>query len=745
MRCHRLVRFCARSFFAILVTGFILGQTKNPASLRPGATPGLDSFGMSTASSFDFAPVVSYGSGGTNAHSVAVADVNGDGKPDLLVANNCATPACNTTGSVGVLLGNGDGTFRNVVTYSSGGYWANAIAVADLNGDGHPDLVVANYSKAEGSSGNGKLGVRLGNGDGTFQAVVTLDTGGITASSLAIADVNGDGKPDLIAVNECVSRKNCQSGSVAVLLGNGDGTFQPARTYASGYSPVSVAVGDLNRDGNPDIVVANSCFASSNCVNGSVSILFGSGDGIFEPAVSIDSGGAYPNVVAIADLNGDGKLDLVVGNGCTTGIDCSVSTEGVIGVLLGLGDGTFQPAVTYDPGGFLAYSLAVADINGEGKLDLVVGNYGDVGLLLGNGDGTFESASVLNVNYEATGVAVADLNRDGQPDLVVSDDASTVVGVLLNGSREGTTTNLVSSRNPSKLGQSVNLKATVTPQGMGTPTGTVSFYDGTTHIGSASLSRKGLANLQISTLTSGTHSLTANYSGDKNFSSSTSPVLNQVVAQGPQVVLSPTSLGFGSIAIGTSSGPAVATLTNIGNSKLRITSIQLVHQAGVEGEINETNNCGSALPPNRSCTISVTFSPIEIGEEFDVVNINDDAPDSPQGLPVSGDGEYPAGFLVPTGVNFGNQNVGSTSNPLPITLSNLGKAPMTVTGIQVSSQFSETDNCNIPIQVNSNCIINVTFSPMAAGTVNGSLIVTDNAFNSPQSAYLSGTGVASAH
>ena len=137
---------------------------------------------------------------------MVVADVNGDGKPDLLVANQCADRGC-TNGTVGVLLGNGDGTFQTAVTYGSGGYGALSVAVADVNGDGKPDVVVANVCSNAYCETNGTVGVLLGNGDGTFQTAVTYGSGGY-AHSVAVADVNGDGKPDLLVANGCTSNGN---------------------------------------------------------------------------------------------------------------------------------------------------------------------------------------------------------------------------------------------------------------------------------------------------------------------------------------------------------------------------------------------------------------------------------------------------------------------------------------------------------------------------------------------------------
>src|SRR5208283_3302813 len=241
-------------------------------------------------------------------------------------------------GTVGVLLGNGDGTFQPAVTFNPGLQSQAGIALADLNGDGKPDLLVANASG---------VAVLLGNGDGTFQPAVTYGSGGSSPWSVAVADVNRDGKPDLIVANY-------SSSTVGVLLGNGDGTFQPAATYGSGGNgPWSVAVADVNGDGKPDLAVANDC---GGC-DGSVAVLLGNGDGTFRPAVLYDSGGDLTWGVAIADVNGDGKPDLIVLN------TFNYYTAN-ISVLLGNGDGTFQPALTYGSGAMWVYSIVVADVNG---------------------------------------------------------------------------------------------------------------------------------------------------------------------------------------------------------------------------------------------------------------------------------------------------------------------------------------------------------------------------------------------
>ena len=335
---------------------------------------------------------------GTHAFAVATGDINGDGIGDIVVTNFTAT------GSVSVFLGNGNGTFVSKGTFAVGGGYPQCIALADVNGDGVPDVLVGVGNNIE---------VLLGNGNGTFGAGTAFAAGGNT-SAVAVADVNRDGKLDVV----CAS-----STHVAVLLGNGNGTFGAAATFAAstGGSIRGLAVGDLNGDGNLDVVV-NDYTAHA------VVVLLGNGNGTFQAPKTFACGtmGSSPMGLTLADFNGDGFLDIAA---CNYGDSTST-----IGVLLGNGNGTFKPVsnivTLYRP-----HVCTAADIDGDGKMDILAGEYsgsGKVGLLLGNGNGTFASDTNFGSGVKPWGIAILDVTGDGSPGVVWTGYSTNNVAVLAN-------------------------------------------------------------------------------------------------------------------------------------------------------------------------------------------------------------------------------------------------------------------------------------------------------------------------
>jgi FG-GAP-like repeat len=347
---------------------------------------------------------------GNSPAGIVYADFNGDGILDLAVTNTYDN-------TVSVLLGLPNGTFAPQVSYATGQAPA-AIVVGDFNSDGNLDLAVANANCVPGGPSQplqctpSTVGILLGNGDGTFQPQTT-DAVGTLPASIVTADFNGDGKPDLAVVN-------FYDNTISVLLGNGDGTFQTQVTYAVSLGDSeefvlpanSLVVGDFNGDGKTDLAVAGS---------GAVMVLLGSGNGTFQSALTTTCS-SCGQAMAAGDFNGDGKLDLAVtgGGGSTT-------------VLLGLGNGMFSLNATYATGN--GTEVAVADLRGNGKLDLVItqGVFNDnpyggsFAVQLGNGDGTFQTPAFYGTNSLAYGVILADVNGDGQFDAVITNTVLTPI------------------------------------------------------------------------------------------------------------------------------------------------------------------------------------------------------------------------------------------------------------------------------------------------------------------------------
>jgi hypothetical protein len=341
-----------------------------------------------------------------------------------------------STVGVAVALGNGDGTFQPpkfVVQYAAGG--PTSIIAGDFNGDGKLDLAITETVISNGYQESGELMVLMGNGDGSFQPPQLYALPGVPvgAGDLLASDFTGNGHLDLAVLS--ASSYYDASGNVSILLGNGDGTFQSAVNYPAGNAPLGFVAGDFNDDGKLDLAVVDQGNAGTFLGNdplGGVSMLLGNGDGTFQPAVEYRAG-IRPNAIVAGDFNGDGKLDLAV---TSNGTDVSV--------LMGNGDGTFQPEVDYAVGENLQ-SIVAGDFNGDGKFDLAVldeSGYNGFGLesidvLLNIGDGKFQDPASRVTVSDPGFLAAADLTSDGRTDLVSSDASPTDVSVLL-GNGDGT-------------------------------------------------------------------------------------------------------------------------------------------------------------------------------------------------------------------------------------------------------------------------------------------------------------------
>ncbi|MGH9137786.1 MAG: FG-GAP repeat domain-containing protein [Acidimicrobiales bacterium] len=332
-----------------------------------------------------------------------VADFDGDGRPDLVVAD--VTP-----GGPNVLLNHGDGTFappRRLGLPTD----TCTVATGDFDGDGHVDIVAVSYLATA-------LTVLLGNGDGTFAARLPC-VAGLTLQQIAVADFDSDGRLDVAVPG--------LPGPVRVLRGLGDGTFRSCGQLAIGLFAPAIAAGDLNADGHADVVVSTE-FSP-------LSVLLGRGDGTFAPGIGYRATeGDTVRYIAIGDVDGDGVVDLATAN----------SQEKNIGLLIGNGDGTFRAhhccAAPAGRSGFDPVpGVAIADFNGDGLADLAqtFSASGLVAIHAGTDGGSFRAEGEYRVSHVPEPVFAADFDGDGRTDLAVPGNLpdgglSTVVAVLRN-------------------------------------------------------------------------------------------------------------------------------------------------------------------------------------------------------------------------------------------------------------------------------------------------------------------------
>ena len=349
---------------------------------------------------------------GADPFSLKLGDVNRDGKLDIVTGDRFSS-------AVSILLNNGDGTFPDRKTFvTSDG--PIEVTLGDINGDGKLDIITANVD-------SDNLGVLLGNGDGTFhpqESFLAFD-GPIFAT---LGDVNSDGRLDIVTAN-------FESDNIGVLLGSGGSaatvTFSPQQTFGVGDSPRSVSLGDLNGDGQLDIV-------TSNIYSRDISVLLGNGDGLFQEHKLFNADN--PIMTALGDINGDGNLDIVTSNFGTRNTS----------VLLGNGNGFFQTQKTFDTG-FYSNSLILGDVNGDGKLDIVVANFGSpsnstwsysASILLGNGDGSFQSQLTFALGNQPRSIVLGDVNGDSDLDIVASNRIDQNISILI-GNGDGTFKNQI--------------------------------------------------------------------------------------------------------------------------------------------------------------------------------------------------------------------------------------------------------------------------------------------------------------
>jgi hypothetical protein len=533
---------------------------------------------------------------------VTLADLDGDGILDAVTANT-------NSSTVSVLLGKGDGTFQPHVDSPTGAS-PEGVAVADFNGDGVPDLAIAD------SSGN-TVSILLGKGDGSFQGHADLPTGQFPVS-IAAGDFNNDGKVDLAVGNGGPN-------VVSILIGNGDGGFKTFQTFAVAGPATSLALGDFNRDGKLDIVTSTSSTGAS--------LLFGNGDGSFQPHVEVSTGGTNLAVV-VADFNRDGRADIAAAAYNANGF-------GFITVLLGNGDGTFQPHQDSYPASWVPLSISAGDLDGDASPDIITANYGTAAVFLGKGDGTFLHSLNFATGDGSTSAAVGDLNGDGATDFVTANTSATPVNgisVYLNAP--------ILAISPAKI--------EFPPQLVGTTgKGVV-----------VSISNPSIAPLAVSSITlqgdftetntcgtalvsGGNCAMTVSFAASQRGVARGNAVITTNGIEGPRTVkligtatvveLQPSSLNFGTQPVGVKSRVRWITVRNTSASTLHISGIGV---GGMNaGDFNQTNDCGRGLLAGGSCELRVTFKPSAQGLRKAFVSITDDGGASPQTPSLVGTGQ----------------------------------------------------------------------------------------------------------
>jgi hypothetical protein len=586
--------------------------------------------------------------------SAVVGDFNGDGKLDLVISNQSL--GCNSPCPTSILLGNGDGTFQTPTAIFPG---TGSLAVGDVNGDGKLDLVFldefvlvevhlgngdgtfsnTHSYQSQFSGGNdgpvladfnldGKLDIAatgtslLGNGDGSFKGWAAVAGAGpvynVSLLQVAVGDFDKNGTQDLAV---CPSLAGTQ---LYIFTNDGTGALSLAHTYTLQAAGSGIATADLNGDGNLDLVVVGSDPVSGNW---GYSVLLGNGDGSFQSPVFYPQTVPGGSTIVIADFNNDHKLDFAVPAG-----------DGTFAVLLGNGNGTFgAPAYIFDKG---ASSIVAADFNGDGKIDIAASGYfnsGGMAILLGNGDGTFQPAT-YPFSDTAGGLMTADLNLDGKADLV--DSASHVY--LGNGN--GTFREIAPS------GYIVTALADINGDGVPDEIGDQAISKNQFGMGLALGNGDGTFGSFEAVFDDFTlfPELAADMNGDGKQDLIVVPgntifVLINTTVSVAGASFSPASVTFPSQTVGTGSGPVPVTLTNTGAVALTVTSVTI---GGVDaGEFSQTNNC-TKVEPSANCTIKVQFMPTAAGGSTANLMVADNAAGSPQKVALSGTGTAATDFAV---------------------------------------------------------------------------------------------------
>jgi len=704
-----------------------------------------------------FNPYVRYPLADAYANGVVLTDFNGDHKMDVAVA---ATPSNNSNnGVVAVMLGAGDGTFLPATNFATA-YYPRSIAVTDLNGDGKADLITANPI-------SNTFSVLLGQGNGTFSSHADYATG--PNPLLGLGDFNGDAKLDLLIASEKCQDSQCGLGNLAIILGKGDATF-PIANYAAPVRTSAVVAADFNGHGNADLAIGNDNQQNNN----TLSVLLNNGSGGFLPRTDYVAGSGASGVVA-GDFNHDLSQDLAVAN----------ILDSTVSVLLGNGDGTFQNHVDY-PTGTMPQTVLTGDFNNDGILDLVtVPNLGSAAsVLLGNGDGTFQPHAESFAGPNRYSGAAGDFDRDGNLDLVVTSAFTTNNAMLLRGNGDGTF-QLPTQVYPDLTGPYVatgdfngdgKLDLAFTGPGgyvkvaLGNGDGTFQAPVLYASTGSAfsiqAVDVDGDGNLDLVTLGynevgvlfgkgDGTFRTAVDYSATlpiptglafgniagygaadmavANWSSVTNSGQVTVLLNPPAIALYPSNYKFPTQVIGDASAPQNFLISNAGSAPLNLSNIKI---SGID--YSQTNTCPPILDVGLNCTINVIFTPSQYGLRTGIITVQDDALAGTQFIRLAGIGQSAIG-ISDTSFSFAIVPPGQTTTR-QVSLMNRGNEDITINNISIvgpnKTEFAESDTCGGTIVSHTSCTMTLTFQPTKTGTKLAAVVIYSTDPAGPQSIVL---------
>jgi hypothetical protein len=785
--------------------------------------------------------------------SIAVADFNGDGNLDIALANR-------SSNDISVLLGKGNGTFATQVKYAAGtgGPDPVSIVAADVNGDGKPDLIVAD-------SGTNKISVLINSGTGTFGTAVPYSVGKVP-SAVAVGDLNGDGFPDIAVTNSADS-------TVTILLNSGSGTFTVSNTYPTDVNPSAVVIANLG-NGSNDLAVANQG-------GNDVSILLNQGNGTFAAAKNycvVSTAGSCNSVAAVSpvslvavDLNGDNKIDLAVaslgqsvttllnnGSGVFTLTATATSSQTPQAIAAGLFSTSTTPALVVAdnstnsfeiyPGtgngnlatplsylsGSKPIAIAVGDFNNDKKLDVAVVNNtdDDVAVILGTGTGTFTDIENFIAGANSTALVVGDFNGDNLADYLVNNSSNGSNSVeLFTGNGKSVFTQVTSVpfasavtaiargdfNNDGKLDfvvaqQSANGVSVALNNGNSTFTAPVSYStaSGPVAVAAADFNGDGYADIVTANSTGNDISVLLNTK-----SATFNPATNFPVGTAPSAIAvgDLNNDGFIDVVVANSGSANISVLLGKGDGTFQAPTTYAVGNgpAGItlgetSGNIypdiivsNKTDNTVSVLLGNgdgtfqaattysipSSSPVGVTTADINANGIIDLI-VTESASNSVGVMQGNGNGTFagavnykvgvtplvsaaaydtagkfdllvansgggdisalvnqsptPSMSASPTKLAFGNAQIGNTTASQTVTLSNKGNTALTIGSIITSADYPMTTTCGSTLGSQASCTITVSFAPTFPGAINGTITIQGNVTGDYLIIPITGTG-----